>query len=144
MTYSEKLKSPLWQRRRLEIMKRDDFTCQLCGDKETKLNVHHKVYRKCEVWDYSDDELITYCQICHLIVENFKDSEENPTILFIEKDQSIYDSNKISIFCVLDIEGKNYLSIMSYEKNEKVLNCIVTISKKSLIRMGEIVEEITK
>ena len=33
MNYSEQLKSPKWQKKRLEIMQRDKFTCQLCGDK---------------------------------------------------------------------------------------------------------------
>jgi 5-methylcytosine-specific restriction endonuclease McrA len=31
-TYSELLKSPKWQKKRLEIMSRDKFTCKKCGD----------------------------------------------------------------------------------------------------------------
>jgi hypothetical protein len=65
-TYWEQLKSPQWQRRRLEIMSRDEFECQYCGDSESTLNVHHKHYFKGRmVWDYSDDELVTLCESCH-------------------------------------------------------------------------------
>lgn len=31
--YSQKLLDPRWQRKRLEILQRDDFTCQVCSDK---------------------------------------------------------------------------------------------------------------
>jgi 5-methylcytosine-specific restriction endonuclease McrA len=34
-TYGDKLKDPRWQKRRLEIFKRDEWTCQQCGDTET-------------------------------------------------------------------------------------------------------------
>lgn len=65
-TYYQKLKSPQWQRKRLEIMERDDFTCRSCGSKEKTLNVHHKTYRKnADPWDYDNDNFITYCEDCH-------------------------------------------------------------------------------
>jgi len=31
MTYAEQLKSPKWQKKRLNIMERDQFRCQDCG-----------------------------------------------------------------------------------------------------------------
>lgn len=62
--YAEKLKSPKWQRRRLEIMERDNFTCQICGNKDATLNVHHLYYND-EPWDAEDDCLITLCEECH-------------------------------------------------------------------------------
>lgn len=66
MTYWEKLKDPRWQKRRLEIMKRDEFTCQDCHNKEYTLNVHHKWYEKNqEPWDADDQQLITVCEVCH-------------------------------------------------------------------------------
>lgn len=53
LTYSDKLKSPKWQKKRLEIMKRDKFACKLCGDTETQLHVHHKEYiNGNDPWDY--------------------------------------------------------------------------------------------
>jgi len=65
-TYIELLRDPRWQRRRLEIMARDEFACLSCGDKERTLNVHHKRYRRgAKPWEYEDDQLITLCEDCH-------------------------------------------------------------------------------
>lgn len=64
--YSQKLLDPRWQKKRLEILDRDSFTCQLCGDNKNTLHVHHKIYMKdTEVWDYRDELLITLCANCH-------------------------------------------------------------------------------
>ena len=66
MTYSEKLKSPLWQKRRLEVMERDDWQCRLCFDKGATLAVHHKRYADTRnPWDSDKNDLVTLCQDCH-------------------------------------------------------------------------------
>lgn len=73
ISYSELLKDPRWQKRRLTIMQRDHFMCRLCGDTTIPLNVHHTKYRNgLNPWDYSDDELITVCECCHKFIENAK------------------------------------------------------------------------
>ena len=65
-TYSEKLRDPRWQRRRLEVLNRAGFCCQLCYDSETELHVHHNLYRrKTDPWDYPDHELRVLCKPCH-------------------------------------------------------------------------------
>ena len=67
-TYSELLRSPKWQKKRLEIMQRDDFTCQYCGSEDKELQVHHRVYRNgAKPWEYDNSELITLCSHCHEI-----------------------------------------------------------------------------
>lgn len=71
MTYQEKLKDPRWQKMRLMILNRDNWSCQFCGDKETTLHVHHKKYNG-EPWKAHNDDLITCCQDCHLIIEHCK------------------------------------------------------------------------
>jgi hypothetical protein len=65
--YLDKLKNPKWQKKRLEIMNRDNFKCRCCGDTETNLNVHHIYYNSLNKnpWDYSDNLLITICDKCH-------------------------------------------------------------------------------
>lgn len=66
MTYSEKLKDPRWQRKRLEVMQRDSFACQSCGDESSTLQVHHSYYLpKWMPWQYPEDSLITLCEGCH-------------------------------------------------------------------------------
>lgn len=65
-TYSEKLKDPRWQRKRLEVFNRDNFTCQDCGNAKKTLHVHHKnYYPGKEPWEYNNNNLITLCFECH-------------------------------------------------------------------------------
>lgn len=71
MTYVEKLKDPRWQKKRLEILQRDEFECQSCGDKESTLHVHHYTYSE-NPWDTPDDDLLTLCEKCHAEVEQLK------------------------------------------------------------------------
>lgn len=69
--YQQKLKDPRWQKKRLEILERDDWTCQNCFDYESTLVVHHRSYLpNVSPWDYPDDSLVTLCEECH---ENEKD-----------------------------------------------------------------------
>jgi hypothetical protein len=69
--YSETLKDPRWQKRRLEIMERDRWKCAFCGDKKTTLHVHHIKYeRDRSPWAYDDLELITLCEQCHRAVHS--------------------------------------------------------------------------
>lgn len=73
MTYAEKLKSPEWQKKRLEILQRDNFTCTMCGSKEKQLHVHHKVYiYDNEPWEYLEEFYTTLCYECHDIEEKDK------------------------------------------------------------------------
>ena len=68
MTYSEKLRDPRWQKKRLEIMQRDSFTCLFCGTGLTggkNLQVHHIVYKRRDPWDYPDYLYQTLCDDCH-------------------------------------------------------------------------------
>ena len=65
-TYWEKLQDPRWQRKRLEILQRDEFTCLKCGSTKDTLHVHHGYYeRNTEPWEYPDDSLHTLCECCH-------------------------------------------------------------------------------
>ncbi len=64
-TYSQKLKDPRWQKRRLKILDRDNWACQVCHDTEETLHVHHLWYEKGEPWDSPDEALETLCANCH-------------------------------------------------------------------------------
>lgn len=67
MKYKEKLKDPRWQKRRLEIFKRDDFRCLECGANDKALNVHHRLYFS-EPWEAPDWALQTLCEDCHGLI----------------------------------------------------------------------------
>jgi uncharacterized protein YdaU (DUF1376 family) len=64
--YGELLKDPRWQKKRLQILERDEFMCQKCHATSSTLHVHHKVYfLNKNPWDYPDDLLLTLCEACH-------------------------------------------------------------------------------
>jgi len=64
--YAQKLRDPRWQKKRLEIMSRDKFTCRSCASTERTLNVHHLFYPKgAEPWECPDESLATLCELCH-------------------------------------------------------------------------------
>lgn len=66
MKYADKLKHPKWQKKRLEVLSRDEFRCQLCWDNTTMLHVHHKYYKKGQdPWKYKLKAFITLCSKCH-------------------------------------------------------------------------------
>ena len=65
-SYSEKLLDPRWQKKRLEVLDSAEFQCEMCGDGESTLHVHHKQYFKGrEVWDYEREQLACLCKDCH-------------------------------------------------------------------------------
>jgi len=65
-SYSDQLKHPLWQKKRLEIMSRDGFKCCDCNNTDKMQNVHHKYYTDGKKpWEYPDKCLITLCEDCH-------------------------------------------------------------------------------
>ena len=64
--YGESLKDPRWQKKRFDILNRDNWTCQICGSKEKTLHVHHLCYDKNKnPWEYDEMSLITLCEGCH-------------------------------------------------------------------------------
>ena len=80
-TYRELLRDPRWQRKRLEILKRDNFTCRYCDRTDKTLHVHHESYVWGRApWDYPDDKLETLCVDCHGAVtevdRDLKESEQ--------------------------------------------------------------------
>ncbi len=64
--YAEKLKDPRWQKKRLEIFQRDNWTCKKCGEKTKTLHIHHLLYiPRVEPWDIPSGFLVTLCEDCH-------------------------------------------------------------------------------
>ena len=112
MTYPEKLKDPRWQKKRLEIMERDNWTCQNCDNKDSTLNVHHWIYGK-NPWDSDSEHLTTLCEKCHKEVKAAWDDvilevlygviNENADLSFIEKLKET--KNILSVFNSWYVDG---------------------------------------
>jgi len=64
--FSAQYKHPNWQKKRLEVLEHDNYTCRRCGATETHLHVHHAQYfKECKVWQYHQSQLLTLCDACH-------------------------------------------------------------------------------
>jgi hypothetical protein len=75
MSYADELRKPQWQRKRLEIMARDDWRCTGCSADDKPLHVHHERYingRK--PWEYADNDLKTLCEECHSLFHKINDA----------------------------------------------------------------------
>lgn len=87
MTYPEKLRDPRWQKKRLEILNRDGWSCQICFDTASTLHVHHRRYLpKCEPWDVPGSALVTLCEECHKSeTEHLKDARDLLMAVFSDR-----------------------------------------------------------
>ena len=64
--YQRLLRDPRWQKRRLQIFQRDQWTCQQCGATKRELQVHHTAYvAGAAPWEAPLRSLVTLCKPCH-------------------------------------------------------------------------------
>jgi len=83
MNYREQYKDPRWQKKRLEILQRDEWQCKLCSTKEETLHVHHRYYLSgTDIWDYPNTAFATLCESCH---ETESQELKEYTQLFLEQ-----------------------------------------------------------
>lgn len=96
MTYFQKLKDPRWQKKRLEILQRDDFKCKNCNADDKELHVHHNYYTYgLELWEYDDECYDTLCYDCHYkITEITKEIKE---ILKLSKSKRLAEIRNILV-----------------------------------------------
>jgi glutaredoxin len=79
--YSDLLKDPRWQKKRLEILNRDEFMCVLCSNEKSTLHVHHVGYAESgKPWDVNNELLQTLCEECHKEEEEYL--KETKPVLF--------------------------------------------------------------
>lgn len=71
LSYAQKLLDPRWQKRRIEILNRDEYSCVYCGDNKNQLQVHHETYYG-DPWEINPDNLKTLCCHCHSMVSTFQ------------------------------------------------------------------------
>ena len=74
--YMKKLRDPRWQKRRLEVLEKADWTCEWCHATKRNLQVHHAYYAPrsegMDPWDYADGSLWCLCDPCHKKAESVK------------------------------------------------------------------------
>jgi len=64
--WNDQYKDPRWQKKRLEVLEHDNFTCCSCKSKDDHLHVHHSYYAKGnKIWEYPVSSLLTLCDTCH-------------------------------------------------------------------------------
>ena len=134
MNYSELLKDPRWQKRRLEILNANNFTCECCGDKETTLHIHHITYHGLP-WEASDDMMQCVCADCHYILEDIKKISK---FIFYEYGYKIYDQGKklYMIAIVLEESVKSPLAIFFNFKDGKIYKKSGAIDHENLIKIS--------
>ena len=64
-----RFKRDTWDSVKKSILQRDNLTCQLCGNKEKRLDVHHIIPYRVSL-DNSPKNLITLCINCHIKEEH--------------------------------------------------------------------------
>jgi hypothetical protein len=125
MDYSEKLLDPKWQKKRLETLNRDNFTCCFCGDTETELHVHHLKYTG-EPYEALLNDLETLCCHCHYLKTfNLGLADGKGFEKAIKKDISLIVLYKNKGVGIVSIRGKTVEHCISFKPNSKILKTIV-------------------
>lgn len=132
MKYIDKLKNPKWQKKRLEILNRDEFKCCYCNDTETELQIHHLKYTK-EPWDAPNENLITLCKDCHSfttfnkkinVIEIIKQKDVTYGLIFNVK-------HNIKCFEFIELFGflnNKYKSLFRLKVNGLTINNIIELN----------------
>ena len=105
-TYSDKLRDPRWQQKRLKLLEATEWKCQSCESGTTNLQVHHQYYlRNTDPWDYEDDCYKVLCENCHEIYQKSMESAHkfiarSNLILALEK-MSETSEKEQALFCTV-------------------------------------------
>lgn len=98
MTWDEQLLTIEWDKKRTEILIRDNFTCQIPGClRKASLHVHHRLYLGIKAWEYPNDLLVTLCDSHH---KQYHDNVE-------ELEQKLCDTLKMKGFMLAELLALN-------------------------------------
>jgi phage terminase large subunit GpA-like protein len=134
MTYSEKLKDPRWQKKRLEVLNRDNWACTQCDDTETELHIHHTYYKaNNDPWEYPLKSLSTLCKHCHSVIEIHK--KQYPNEVFVKCRRTHESSPGTHSYSILSFnKGKELymLSFFNYEEHNRNLVLVIGVTENFL------------
>ena len=146
MKYEDLLKDPRWQKRRLEIMQRDNFTCQHCGNglnDGVPLNVHHIRYRRNLMpWEHDDADLTTLCEKCHK-EEHSVETKTTSNLYKVGKGKLAFFRNLLKEERLAP-DGKIILSyVLTHKKtSNKRLSEILNINRKTVVSSMKKIKEL--
>lgn len=127
--YYELLKDPRWQKKRLEILERDNWTCQVCTETTKNLHIHHQYYLNNTLpWEYPNEALQTLCADCHEYETTAINKATYQLLLLLKQKGfcSLDFENLISFFEDKDkdtIQNYIYHAFNSIEVIEKIKEC---------------------
>ena len=130
--------------RKEAVLNRDSYTCQICGAKNTRLEVHHIVYRSKGGTD-NEDNLITLCESCHkkihkgeinvsLKPKKLKLKEATHMNIIRSQLSKIYP-DAIETFGFVTKENRNNLNL---PKDHYIDACVVASAGKKFVLNDEI------
>jgi hypothetical protein len=119
--YQKRLLDPRWQRKRAEILQRDNYTCQLCLDERSTLAVHHKEYLG-NPWEVPATSLKTVCCHCHDAIHAIPEYE----ILEVKKGVSFY-AGCMELVC---FTNRGVLFLYSFYKDDNKVEIIKVLTNK--------------
>ena len=135
MSYAEDLQTVEWQKKRLSILTRDKWTCQLCKDLgDAQLHVHHFFYidgRR--AWEYDDADLTTYCKYCHALVEINKSMKEIQSVLHVTKYKNRHEM--VIYALVHTIDNKEVCAIYNYDERDKSIEFVIGVPEHIISRL---------
>lgn len=115
LTYGEQLRHPNWQKRRLEFLERSDWTCEMCGDTESPLHAHHRIYERNRMaWEYEDYDLACLCDSCHS--RWHEDRDRLLRIIMRETYQSESDEMSLAAVCAAYLRATQPPASMEFRK----------------------------
>jgi hypothetical protein len=114
MTYSEKLRDPRWQRKRLQVLVRDGFRCVACNHDKENLQIHHKKYfRGKDPWDYDNQYLETLCATCHFIKSYYN---RNPFLIIKTDWETTKHTKTVLAYCEIKNETLTFVLKINFQR----------------------------
>lgn len=105
-----KYKNPLWLSKKEIVLKRDDYTCRICGSTATE--VHHIDYKdengkyvKDEIWLSPFSHLISLCSECHA---KFKGTNCDDYIFIISNPPILLSKKRVCYRTDLELVNPNW------------------------------------
>jgi len=119
-------------------MQSADWQCEICGDRETELNIHHSAYHgELEPWDYPDDELRCLCRDCHDL-QHISDYKIMAVAEFLRKD--VFDT----AWEAVNEQFKHRKALATVIETMKLAEAYVPENSQFIVGLQELIVEIQK